>query len=203
MRPSRGQRDARRRQEIAPGVVGEEGFRAVVGPFHRPADALRRPQDRRLLGIEIVAQPEAAADVGADEMDFLVGHAEAFCQHAARHVDALVAGNQLVGVARRIVGGDAGARLHLGVDDALIAERLFDHEIGRGKCDFHRRRHRRTPGRARRCRRRMTARSALRRSLCARRSQREAPGTRPRSPRRHLCAPTMLSAITIATHSPG
>ena len=71
MRPSLVEREPRRGDEVAAGIVGEEGFRAVVGPFHRPADALGRPQDRGLLGIEIVAQPEAAADVGADEADFL------------------------------------------------------------------------------------------------------------------------------------
>ncbi len=113
-----------------PGIIGEEGFRAVVGPFHRPADALRRPQDRGLLGIEIVAQPEAAADVGADEADLLQRQAEAFRQHHARRVDALVAGNERVGIRRRVVGGDAGARLHLAVGDALVDEGLLDHEIG-------------------------------------------------------------------------
>ena len=126
-----GQRQPRGGDEIAAGIIGEEGFRAVVGPFHRPADALRRPQDRGLLGIEIVAQPKAAADVGADEADLLQRQPEAFRQHHARRVDALVAGNQRVGIRRRVVGRDAGARLHLAVGDALVDEGLLDDEIGR------------------------------------------------------------------------
>ena len=48
-------------------------------------------------------------------------------------MDALVAGDQRVGIARRVVGGDAGARLHLAVGDALVAEGLLDHEVGRGE----------------------------------------------------------------------
>ena len=152
MRPSLGQRQPRGGDEIAAGVIGEEGFRAVVGPFHRTADALRRPEDRGLLGIEIVAQPKAAADVGADEADLLQRQPEAFRQHHARRVDALVAGNQRVGIRRRVVGGDAGARLHLAVDDALVDEGLLDHEIGGIECRRAPPRHRRTPDRARHCR---------------------------------------------------
>ena len=133
------QREPCGRDEIAARIVGEEGFRAVVGPFHRTADALGRPQDRGLLGIEIVAKPEAAADVGADEADLLQRQTEAFRQHHARRVHALVAGNECVGIRRRIIGGDARARLHLAVDDALIDEGLLDDEIGRFECRAYRR----------------------------------------------------------------
>ena len=70
---------------------------------------------------------------------FSSGRPEAFRQHHARRVDALVAGNERVGIRRRVVGGDARARLHLAVGDALVDEGLLDDEIGRVERRPHRR----------------------------------------------------------------
>ena len=49
--------------EIARLVVAEERLLALAGPFHRPADAARRPGDQRELRIDRAARAEIAADV--------------------------------------------------------------------------------------------------------------------------------------------
>ncbi len=133
------EREARSRHQVAAGIIGEKGFRAVVGPFHRPADALARPQNGGLLGIKIVAKAETAADIGTDEANLLEWQSETFREHHARHVDALVSGNQRVGFRCRVVGGDARAWLHLGIGDPLIAKGLLDNEIGGIRRRAHRR----------------------------------------------------------------
>ena len=47
--------------------VGEEGFLPVAGPFHRPADQLRRPRHQRMLGKVEALHAEAAADIVGDD----------------------------------------------------------------------------------------------------------------------------------------
>jgi hypothetical protein len=54
-------------------------------------------------------------------------------------MDALVAGNQRVRIRSRVVGADAGARLHLAIADALVYEALLDDKIGRVERGPHRR----------------------------------------------------------------
>ena len=62
---------------IAAVRVGQERFRAVAGPFHRPADLLRRPEADHLLGIDEDLRAEAAADVGRDHAQLVLGrHAD-------------------------------------------------------------------------------------------------------------------------------
>ena len=48
-------------------MVGDEALAAGGDPFDRAADALGRPQDQRMLGIDEVLRAEAAADIGCDE----------------------------------------------------------------------------------------------------------------------------------------
>jgi hypothetical protein len=57
-----------------------------------------------------MAQAKAAADIGADETDFLERQPKTFRQHRARRVDAPITGNQRVGLRHPVVSGDAGPR---------------------------------------------------------------------------------------------
>ena len=57
--------------------VGQERLRAVAGPFHRPADLLRRPQADDLFRIDEDLRAEAAADIGRDHAQLVLGrHAD-------------------------------------------------------------------------------------------------------------------------------
>ena len=147
--PGAVEREPRRGDEIAALQIGEEAFGAVAGPAHRPPDMARRPHHHDLLGIDIGAQPERAADIGADHAHALRRDAEAFGERGLLAMHALAAGDQRVAVVRRIVCAERGARLHLGIDDALIAERVLDDDLGRGECRARSRRDRRIRPRAR------------------------------------------------------
>ena len=47
--------EPRTRDYVARGIVGEEGFAALPGPFHRKTKTACRPHHRHLLGINIEA----------------------------------------------------------------------------------------------------------------------------------------------------
>ena len=53
--------------------VGQEGLGARGGPFDRPAQQLRGPHDGRDLDGEVALDAEAAADVGRDSPDAVLG----------------------------------------------------------------------------------------------------------------------------------
>ena len=52
---------------IAALIVGDETFRAILLPFHRPPDLAARPDHQRLLGIDEGLHAKAAADIGRDQ----------------------------------------------------------------------------------------------------------------------------------------
>ena len=56
--------------------VRQERLAAIHRPFDRPSDLLRRPGDGRLLGIMRDLRAEAAADIGRDHSQLLLGSAE-------------------------------------------------------------------------------------------------------------------------------
>ena len=124
------ERELRFGHEVPPLVVGEEGFRTVARPFHRAAEAARREQHGDLLGIDIGARAEPAADIGADHPHALGRQLEALRQRRADAMHALVSGNEREQVLGRVMKADGGTRLHLRVDDALIAERPGDDAVG-------------------------------------------------------------------------
>ena len=66
------------------GVIGrEQVLAAVLDPFHRPAERPRRERDQEILRIEFAAHAEAAADVGLDHGDGVLGepqHASPACR---------------------------------------------------------------------------------------------------------------------------
>ena len=76
MRPLRVERQLAAASDVARLLVGEEHFRARAAPLHRPAELLRREQQRAVLGIEVEAHAEAAADLLAPRCDLLRRHAE-------------------------------------------------------------------------------------------------------------------------------
>ena len=53
--------------------VGKERFRTVRHPFHRPADLTRRPETDDFLRIDENLRAEAAADVGRDHPQLVLG----------------------------------------------------------------------------------------------------------------------------------
>ena len=97
---------------IAAVRIGEERLRAVGDPFHRPADALRRPQRHDFFGIDENLGAEAAADVGRDHAQLVLGrHADEGGDDKARHVRVLRRVPQREGAGAGIVFADRGARL--------------------------------------------------------------------------------------------
>ncbi len=44
-------------------VHGHQVFAPILDPLHRPPDVTRRERDEKILGVELAARPEAAADV--------------------------------------------------------------------------------------------------------------------------------------------
>ena len=114
------ERKLRRDRLVAALVVAGEGLRALAGPFHRAAEALRRPHHQRELRIEGVARAEVAADVAAFDAHVGRRHAEdarrarAFCRTTPPEPACSVC---LFG--RRIVDADRGAGVERHAGDAL------------------------------------------------------------------------------------
>ncbi len=102
---------------VATVVVAHQGFAAGCNPFHRSLDALARPCDDGLLGIDMPLHPESAAHILGHHADHALGHIEVLCREAladAMHV--LGAG---------VEGEAPGA----GVEIAKAAARLHGHRV--------------------------------------------------------------------------
>ncbi len=116
---------------IAAVGVGQEGFGAVAGPFHRAPHFLGGPQRHHLLGIDVDLGAEAAADIGRDHpqlvlrRDVVEGR-----QHQPRDMRILrrrVEREMLFGL---VVFGDRRARLHRVRHQPVVGDVERDH-IGR------------------------------------------------------------------------
>ena len=93
--------------------VADEALRALAGPLHRPAELARRPQADDLLGIDEDLRAEAAADIGRDHAQLVLGrHADERGDHQPGDVRVLRCVPQRQVSAAGIVFGDCGARLH-------------------------------------------------------------------------------------------
>src|SRR5262249_16492498 len=57
-------------------VAGDEVFATILEPQYRATKPLRREGYEEILGIELAARPEAAADIVLDEFDRLLGHVD-------------------------------------------------------------------------------------------------------------------------------
>src|SRR5262249_14528986 len=104
---------------VAALVVAGERFGTLAGPFHRPADALRRPDHQRELRIEGVARAEIAATVAALDAALLRRDAERAGELGLLPPHAPRAGMQRVLAARRIVDAGRGAGVERHAGDAL------------------------------------------------------------------------------------
>ena len=109
------------RHVIAAVRVGQERFAALARPLDRAVDALARPDDRGLFGVQEDLRAEAAADVGRDHAHLVLRQS----QHERRHQQALdvrVLARHVERVA--VVGAgvrrDRGARLDRVGNEAVV-----------------------------------------------------------------------------------
>ncbi len=102
--------------------VGLEQFAALGGPLDRTADAARRPGDHGLFVVAEDLAAEAAAHVGGDDAQLVLGDAQhEGRQDQAQHVRVLRRRPQRVVARALVVFRRRGARLH-GVGDQAIVD---------------------------------------------------------------------------------
>ena len=146
---------------IAAVRVGEKRLAALGDPFHRPADAARRPQRDDLLGVDEDFRAEAAAHVGRDHAQLVLGgHADEGGDDESRNVRVLagvpqgeMAGAGVVFRDRRarldgvrhqaivddVELGDVLGRLERRLDRLRVAQRpLIDRVLGRDLVNLRR-----------------------------------------------------------------
>ena len=127
--PSRVASDLQLAFGVARVIAGEQVLAAVLDPFHRPAELARRERDQEILRIELAAHAEAAADVGLDHGDGVLGEAHLLRQDGAvveGHLGGAMHGEM---AAPRIPFGEQAARLHRHRCEALHLE-MFAANIG-------------------------------------------------------------------------
>ena len=111
------------RDVVAAVRVGEEGFRALRRPLHRPIDLLGRPGADRLLIVDEDLRAEAAADVGRDDAQLVLGRDPLECrEHQTGDMWVLARRVQRRDIGARIVFAERGARLHGVGNDAVVDE---------------------------------------------------------------------------------
>ena len=109
---------------VARVVRRDQMLAAVLDPFHRAVELLRRERNQEILGIELAAHAEAAADVGFDHGDGVFRQAHLLRQDAAvveHHLGQAANGEVAV---RRVPFGQQPARLHRHGGEALHREAL-------------------------------------------------------------------------------
>ena len=115
---------------IAAVMVAQKAFRALVGPFHRPAQQLGAQQQRSVLGIDLALHAERAADIAGQHAHLVGRHVQHVARQAAAHAHhALAADVQRPALGLGIVGADRRARLH-GIDDDAVGDDLQPRDVG-------------------------------------------------------------------------
>ncbi len=119
------------RDVVAAVRVGQERFAALGRPLDRAVDALRRPDHRRLFGVQVDLRAEAAADVGRDDAHLVLGQAE----HEGRHQQALdvrilVRDVERVRVVGAVVRRERRARLDRVRDEPVVDDVELRHVRG-------------------------------------------------------------------------
>ena len=111
-------------------IRAEQVLASVLDPFHRPVELARRERNQVVLGIELAAHAEAAADIGLNHVDAFLGQVHALRKNppvGERHLGR--SRNRHLGV-RSIPDGQQAPRLHAHGGVPLHAEGFPTH-IGR------------------------------------------------------------------------
>ena len=117
---------------------GDEILAMPGAPFHRPGEPARRPKDQDVFRIEAVLDAEAAADIGAGNLDPLGRHAQdRVGQRLADAMHALAGQQQMEGFALPVVLPDGGAMFQRGDDDAVVDQFELDDMRRRGEGGPH------------------------------------------------------------------
>ena len=127
------ERERAARAVVAALRVAEEALRALAAPADGAAEGARGVRQGDVFGIGGGARAEAAADIAADDAHALARQAEGGGDALGLRMDALRAELQGEAAARRIVRGEAGARLEEGDDEALVDELERDDMRGAGE----------------------------------------------------------------------
>ena len=154
VRAHRGRRVHAHREELAVLVAGHLGVRDVVAavrirekafaalgrPLDRAIDALRRPDHRRLFGVEVDLRAEAAADVRRDHPHLVLRQAE----HERGHEQALdmrilVGDIERIAVVGAAVRSNRRARLDRVGDQPVVDDVELRDVRGLGEGGVHRR----------------------------------------------------------------
>ena len=101
-------------------------------PFHRAADAARRPQHQRVVG-KGALEAEAAADVGRDHPDLVLRHVEDVRHLHARAVRILAGRIERVQIVGRVVVADRDPRLHGDGRQPVVLDPQLHHVLGLGE----------------------------------------------------------------------
>ena len=129
------EREAPFGNDIASLIVGQKRLRPVAGPFDRAADLTGRPGHHHLFGIDIVEEPEAAADIVGDGAHLFGRDPKARCDGIFDSDRPLAAGQNRIKSRGLVIGPDRGARFQVGGRDALVTKGLCHHEV-RGRQRF-------------------------------------------------------------------
>ena len=111
------------RNMVAAMRVGQERFGALRRPFDRPVDLLRRPGADRLFVVDEDLRAEAAADVGRDDAQLVLGRdALKRRQDDPRDMGILARRVERHDVGSRIIVAERRARLHRVRNRAIVDE---------------------------------------------------------------------------------
>ena len=119
----------------------EQVLAAVLDPLHRPPRQLRQHAARDLLGEQVPLDAEAAADVGRDDADAVLGHPQRVGEARAHEVRDLRRRPDRQLVVGRVVLARCTPQFSSGMPELPVRDQV---EVE------HARAPRRTPGRARR-----------------------------------------------------
>ena len=133
------ERELGMRDVVAAMRVGHEGFGTLRRPLHRPVHLARRPQADDLFRIDEDLGAEAAADVGRDHAQFVLGRdADESRDDQPRHVRILrrVPEREVIGAG--IVFGQRHARLDRVRHQAVVDDVELGDVLGGGEGRVHR-----------------------------------------------------------------
>ena len=115
-------------------VIGRhQVLAAILDPFDRAADMAGRERDEKILGIELAAHAEAAADIELDHVDGLLGKPQHGREHATVEEQDLGGAENDELLLRRIPFGDEAAGLQRHRGQAMAAEAFAAGVLGLGE----------------------------------------------------------------------